>query len=409
MRKDCLSKKLFNNILTLSQIAAEAKRNNPNVINATIGMLNDSNDEFYTFKAVSSVLETISYYDSFSYADTDGGKEFQNAVLKWVFGKYLEGFLETYHAGVIATPGGSGAISTTFQNYMIPNDKVLVPSVMWETYITIAKERSCDVQRYDLYDCNGNFNLNSIRENILKLMPQQESIVLVINDPCHNPTGFCMKDEDYDNLIDLLNEFDYPFVLLMDVAYFDFYDVDGDIIRSRFYKLSKLNEKTLINFAFSGSKTFGLYGLRIGANILLSKNKDEVDNFINAITYTSRANWGSSSHLGISVVKTLLSNEKYYEMFKSEVKEVALMLQKRSEAFITEANKIGLELLPYERGFFVCVPTADPVLLMNKLHEYNIYVVVTKTCIRIALCAINEAEATQLPQIILKAKNELEG
>ena len=115
------------------------------------------------------------------------------------------------------------------------------------------------------------------------------------------------------------------------------------------------------------------------------------------------------SRFGISIIKTLLTNDDYYEMFKKEVKEVSLMLQKRSEAFITEANKIGLEMLPYERGFFVCVPTNDPVLLMNKLHEYDVFVVVTKTCIRIALCAINENEAKQLPQVILKAKNEVEG
>ena len=409
MRKDFSSKKLSNNILTLSQIAAEAKKNNPSVINATIGMLNDSNDEFYTFKALKEVLETISFYESFSYADTDGGEEFQKAILKWVFGKKLNAFLETHYAGVVATPGGSGAISTTFQNYMMPNDKVMVPSVMWETYITIAKERGCDVAKYELYDEEGKFNLDSIKETILNLMSKQESIILVINDPCHNPTGFCMTDEDYDNLVKMLNEFDYPFVLLMDIAYFDFYDVNGDLIRNRFYKLSQLKENVLINFAFSGSKTFGLYGLRIGASILLGKNKDEVNNFVNAITYTSRANWGSSSRLGISLIKTLVSNDEYYEMFKSEVKEVALMLQKRSEAFITEAKKIGLEMLPYERGFFVCVPSNDPVQLMNKLHEYDVYVVVTKTCIRVALCSINETEAKQLPQIILKAKNELEG
>ena len=76
---------------------------------------------------------------------------------------------------------------------------------------------------------------------------------------------------------------------------------------------------------------------------------------------------------------------------------------------INEAKNVGLELLPYERGFFVCVPSDDPVLLMNKLHEYDVYVVVTKTCIRVALCAINEEEAKQLPQIILKAKKEIEG
>ena len=408
MRKGCSAKKLSNNILSLSQIAAEAKRNNPTVINATIGMLNDSNDDFYMFKAVENVIKTISSYEAFSYADTDGGDNFRDAVLKWMFGEYLSLFLQEHHVGVIATPGGSGAIATTFQNYMNPSDKVLVPDVMWETYITLAKERECDVLKYKLYDEDGRFNLSSIKECILELMPKQESIILVINDPCHNPTGFCMSDTDYDQLIDLLNSYDYPFVLLMDVAYFDFYDTNRNIIRERFAKLSKLNGNVLINFAFSGSKSFGLYGLRIGANILFSKNQEEVCNFSNAITYTARSNWGSSSRLGISIVEKLVLNDEYYELFKDEVKEVALMLQERSFAFIEEAKKVGLEVLPYERGFFVCVPFNDPVLLMNKLHEYDVYVVVTKTCIRVALCAISSEEARKLPQIILQAKNELE-
>ena len=408
MREDCKWKKLSNNILSLSQEAAEAKKNDSSVINATIGMLNDTDNSFYTFKAVSEVINEVSSYEAFSYADTDGGKDFSDAILKWVFDDYIKEFKD-YHVGVVSTPGGSGAISTTFSNYLSPGDLVMVPSVMWETYITIAKERECDVCRYSLYDEDGKFNLVSIKENILKLMETQKSITLVINDPCHNPTGFCMSDSNYDDLINLLNSFDYPFLLLMDMAYFDFYDYDRNIIRSRFAKLSKLNSNTNINFAFSGSKSFGLYGLRIGANILFSRDSEEVCNFVNAITYTSRSNWGSSSKLGISIITKLVNNEKYYEMFKEEVKNVALMLQKRSDAFIKEAKKVGLDYLPYERGFFICVESKDPVRLMNELHKDKVYVVVTKTCIRIALCAINEEEASKLPSIILKTKKELEG
>ena len=402
------SKKLSNNILTLSQVAALAKKNNPNVINATIGMFNNEDDEFYTFKSVSQVLKEVSFYDAFSYADTSGGEGYQQAILKWVFGDYLSSFKSTHHIGVLATPGGSGCIATTFENYLNKGDNVLVPSVMWETYITMAKERECGVLRYDLYDSDNNFNLSDLKTKILELMNKQESIILVINDPCHNPTGFCMKDSDYDALVDLLNEYDYPFVLLMDIAYFDFYDCDPNIIRSRYHKLSRLNDSVLINFAFSGSKTFGLYGLRIGASILLSKDARDIENFNNVISFTARSNWGSSSKLGISVITKLVLDPYYYEMFKDEVKNVAIMLQRRSSVFINEANKVGLELLPYERGFFVCVPSKDPVALMNKLHDEDVYVVVTKTCIRVALCAISEEEAKKLPSIILKVKKELE-
>ena len=57
--------------------------------------------------------------------------------------------------------------------------------------------------------------------------------------------------------------------------------------------------------------------------------------------------------MGISIVEKLVLNDEDYELFKDEVKDVALMLQGRSLAFIEEASKIGLEMLPYERGFFV--------------------------------------------------------
>ena len=393
--------------MSLAQVAAHAKANNPKVINATIGMYNDKDNSFYTFKAVKEAMKDVDDYHAFSYSDTDGGKDFQDAIIKWVFKDYINEF-KSHYFGVVATPGGSGAIATTFQNYLESGDTVLLPNHMWETYITFLKERECSYQNYILTDSEGKFNIASLKEEIDKLSPIQNKIMIVINDPCHNPTGFCMSDEAYDELIELLNSYkNNSFVLLMDVAYFDFYNSDGNIIRARYAKLSKLDEHVLINFTFSGSKTFGLYGLRIGASIMLSKNISEVDCFKNAITYTARSNWSSVSSLGISIISKLVLNEKYNKMFEEEIKDVSLELTKRSEAFIKAANEIGLSLVPFERGFFVCVPSKDPVRLMKKLYEYDTYVVVTKSCIRIALCAINEEEAAKLPMIILDAKKQL--
>ena len=401
------SKKLSNNILSLAQVAAAAKSNNKAVINATIGMYNDKDNSFYTFKAVKEAMKEIDDYHAFSYSDTDGGKDFQDAIIKWVFKDYINEF-KSHYFGVVATPGGSGAIATTFQNYLDNGDTVLLPNHMWETYITFLKERECTYQTYTITDNNGDFNINSLKEEIDKLALTQKRIMIVLNDPCHNPTGFCMDDEAYEAVIELLNSYkNNSFVLLMDVAYFDFYNSDGNIIRARYAKLSRLDEHVLINFAFSGSKTFGLYGLRIGASIMLSKNISEIDCFKNAITYTARSNWSSVSSLGIAIISKLVLTEKYNKMFTDEIKEVSYELTRRSEAFIKAAKEVGLELVPFERGFFVCVPSKDPVRLMKKLYEYNTYVVVTKSCIRIALCAINEEEASRLPKIILEAKQKL--
>ena len=167
IKKESESKALSNNILSLAQAAKKAKDENNEVINATIGMLYDSNNEFYTFGAVKDIMNEISDYDAFSYSDTDGGELYQSAVLKWLLGEYLTTFTDKYHVGVCATNGGSGAIATTFQNYMERGDSVIVPKVMWETYITLARERGCSHLTYELTDKDQNFNIKSLKESIL--------------------------------------------------------------------------------------------------------------------------------------------------------------------------------------------------------------------------------------------------
>lgn len=404
--EDGSNKKLSNNILSLAKEAKKAKDLDRSVINSTIGMLADEHDDFYTFKAVKEVMKTIDDYDMFAYSDTDGGETFHQAILSWVFGD--KRCLDNKYTSVIATPGGSGAISCTFANYLEGGDRVLVPNHMWETYITFAKERGCDHLAYELFDEYGNFNIKSLKECIDTVKDQQKHILIVLNDPCENPTGFCMSDTDYDNLVSLIKEYhQYKIVLLIDMAYFDYYSDNPAIIRNRYQKLINLGGNVLCVFSFSGSKTFGLYGLRIGAAIGVCSDLAEIKHLKDAFTFSARGMWSSSSSLGIAIISHILLNEKWRKMFESELIEVSSILGKRADAFLNNAKEVGLPILPFERGFFACVPTKNPVGLMNALHQDKVYVVVTKTCIRIALCAISLEEAARLPKII-KNRMELE-
>lgn len=399
------NKKLKNNILSIGQAASKAKKENPNVINSTSGMLFDENNKLYTFNSVKKAMNELTYESMFKYSDTSGTQRFKDSIFSWIFGDKINDFT-SFYKGVVATPGGSGAIALTYSTYLNRGDKVLLPKVMWETYITYAEERECSYLTYDIYDDCGKFNVQGIKEGIEKL-DNQENVLLVINDPCQNPTGFCMNDEDYDALIFLLNSYKRNIVLLMDVAYFDYYSSNGEVVRNRFAKLSQLNDNVLTIFAFSGSKTFGLYGLRVGAAICLSRNEQEVTYFKNCYEYIARASWSSVSTLGTSLIEELVLNEEYKELFREEVKFVSNLLKDRTSIFIEEAKKVNLQTLPYERGFFICIPTNDPVKLMEALKKDDVYVIVTKTCIRIALCAINKDESRRLP-LIIKNRMEIE-
>ena len=153
-------------------------------------------------------------------------------------------------------------------------------------------------------------------------------------------------------------------------------------------------------FVFSGSKSFGLYGLRIGALIGLSKNKEEIETFKAANSYSCRATWSACSTLGMSIIEHLVLNEEYRENYEEEVKQASKMLEARSLAFLSAAKEVGLKVLPYERGFFICVPSDNPEKLMNALHKDKIHGIATKTCLRLALCSVNKNEADKLPRLI---------
>ena len=396
-------KVLKNNIITIAQKAKLAKKADKNVIDSTIGMLNDENDEFVTFEVVKKVFPAISGADAFAYSATDGGSYFHKNVTKWVFGDYFETH-ESIHNVVVATAGGTGGLAGIIANYLNVGERVLVPNYMWESYITIAKEQHVGYLAYSLFDENNNFNIYSIKECIEELKSKQDTIVVIINDPCHNPTGYCMNDDDYHRLVNLINSYkDTSIVLVMDMAYFDYYNDDLSIIRNRYKKLLDFPKNVMVIYTFSGSKTFGLYGLRIGACIAVSKDENELKSYKDAMEFSARSKWGSSCNLGISIINSILGSEENIILFKNELKNICSTLSKRAQVFLAECNNVDLNILPFERGFFATIPCKNPESIVCKLNQKGAYFIPTKNGIRVALCAISVEESRKIPALIKNA------
>ena len=409
INKSAENKKLKNNILALASDAAKAKKLDSSVINATSGMLKNENGILYEFDCVAKALNDLNVTEKFAYSNSEGTPNFIKAILYSVFGKYVEDIKKDCFVDAIPTPGGSGAIHLAFTNYLNPGETVLLPNHMWENYLNFAKDLGINSDTYRLFNDDDAFDFDSLNSKIDELKESQKRIMILINDPCENPTGFCMKEEDYDGLLEIAkNNPDNDFVYLVDVAYFDFYNVNPDIIRGRFAKLRNLPSNALALFVYSGSKSFGLYGLRIGALVGLTKDEKEIVAFKNAGAYSSRAKWSCASTLGINLIEKLVLHDDYRFDYEKEVKFVCSMLEKRSHAFLDAAKKVGLKTLPYEKGFFICVPCQDPEKMMNALHEDKVHLVCTRSCLRIALCAINKEEASRLPAITKKRLDILE-
>ena len=390
------NKKLSSNILTIAAEARDAKKLNPNVIDGTIGTLYDEDGKMLEFPSIKKIIDSLSYAEKFGYASTAGTAKFKEGIARWALMQTYDDVTKDFYYGVIPTPGGSGAIGNTIDNYANEGDSILVPNICWGPYNAMAKERGCSVKNYELFK-DGAFNTEDFKKDALELAEKQGRVLAIINDPCQNPTGYALEDKDWDEIIDVINEIskDKTFVLLYDMAYIDYSHKGLSESREIFRKFKQFNENVMVVLAFSGSKTFSLYGLRIGAQMALTKDKEEIEYFNNANEFSARATWSNAAKMGVSLVEKLMFDDALKNEFMKELEDASNLLLDRSKLFLKEAKQCKLECYTYKSGFFITIP-CNGEKVFDRLKENGIYVVPLKQGIRISLSALSKKEIANL-------------
>lgn len=400
--KHAESKKLESNILQISQDAKALKAKYDDVINATVGMLHHEEGNVFKFQVVEDLLHRLSDAEIYHYAPVRGTNAFSEGVFNWVFGKNKDLIKENFHYSVIPTTGGSGAISNTFYNFNDFGQKVLLPNHYWTPYENFAFEANISLKTFLMYDDLYRFNIADFKEKATELALEQKRLCVLINDPCNNPTGLCMTREDWDNIVGILNEIsekDIPVILIQDIAYIDYQLKSADVSRENFLSYLNLHKNILVVVVFSGSKTFSLYGFRIGAQIGISKNKDLVDQFLRVGDYSVRGRFSSVSQPAMSIIGKVFSEESYLNQFSEELKIARNLLRDRAILFLHEAEKNQLEILPYCGGFFISIETKNKNIFKD-LVEKHVFVIQMGNLIRIAISSLKLSEIPKLVKIL---------
>ena len=403
LAKRSIIKEDKSNIITLGAIAKEMKKKDPSIINATIGMLYDEEGKLFTFKSVDKALSLLSADEKYAYASTPGSADFHEALKRWIFREYYDEFMANTYVGVMATPGGSGALSNTFTNYLNEGDKVLLPSFMWGNYKQFAYENHAEFETYELFNKDGGFNLDDVKAKMNKIKLEQGRVMLVVNDPCQNPTGYTMTDNEWTCLIDIINEVSNdgtPVILIHDMAYID-YDYRGfESTRNNMRLYQKLNKSAMVVMAFSGSKTLALYGVRIGAQIAVSTCKENIDDFNRANKFSSRAKWSNTTNLGMNLVAKIILDKDMKEEFERELEISRNTLVTRANTFLSACKEANLVTIPFNCGFFVTIPCKNSEEVYKKLVEKKIHIIPMGNVLRVTLSAISIKDCAYLPKII---------
>ena len=388
LSKSSQGKILKNDVLALSQEAKAAKAKDNSVVNATIGSLFDDNGKFYTFKSVDKLIKELPNEDFYSYSPNNGNADFHEAVTKWVFGKYYDSVLSDMYCKSIPTPGGTGAVSNGLFNALDSGETLLLPNIYWGPYKNMADSNEFKIMEYP-FIVNDKFNIEGFIACCDEIIAKQGKVVTILNDPCNNPTGYSLSLEEFEQIIEYMNsKEDAVFNMIYDIAYFDYYTLGKDAARQKFELMRKSKENVIFNIAFSCSKTFSVYGLRLGAQILLSKNEKFVKDIYDSTCFLARTRWSNVSKAGLSMMIKINKNPDLKEEICKEIDEAIDVVMNRGKIFVEEAKECGLDIYPYSGGFFITVFAEDGLKFAEELKQEGIYVLGFKKAIRIAICSV---------------------
>ena len=380
-----------------AMIAEEGKEK---VVNATIGALLDDDGELIVLSSVNDVFKKLSPKEFAEYAPISGTPEFKKAVKQDALRGYEpKGFVEAS-----ATPGGTGAIRNTIANYTDRGDSVLVADWYWSPYGTIAAEQGRKVETFTFFNDERKFNAEDFRAKAESLLSKQQRLVIILNTPAHNPTGYSLTTEDWNNVKAVLESLpaDKKITLLVDTAYIDFAG-DEEEYRSFLPILEEMPENVLTLISHSLSKAYTLYGMRCGALICLAKTEEIAEEFKRVCEFSSRASWSNCARAPQAILSKIYSDPELKAKVFEERQGYREMLLRRGRAFEKAAAECGLEMVPFDAGFFASIPCSNPDEVAARMEKEGIFLVPLAKGLRVSVASVSEEVCCSLPARILAA------
>jgi aromatic-amino-acid transaminase len=389
-------------IFALHQEASQRILRGESIINATIGVLLDDHGKLAILPSAARAIKEVKDEDWSSYAPISGTPEFLEAVMD----DFLAGHPAMRAAAVaVATPGGTGALRHAISTFLEPEQALLTTSFYWGPYAILAEEHQRRVQTFEMFDPSnyGNqLNLEALDRALGELLASQGRALVVINDPCQNPTGYSMNERDWRTVAESIGRHAErgPVTVLLDSAYAAYAPRGEQIALAA---LEALLGRALVLVAWSASKTFTYYGMRVGALIALLPDADERRRVQSALGFASRGSWSNCNHGGMSAVTQLLRDPTLAAQIRRERSELVTLLGERVATFNELARARGLRYPRYDGGFFVTVFVDDAFAAAEKTKADGVFVVPQKGALRVALSSVPRENVPKLVDSLAKA------
>jgi len=357
----------------------------PHKVNLGVGVYYDEQGCIPLLRAVAEAeKQRVAAQAPRGYLPIEGIAAYDQAVQHLLFGAESS-LVREGRAITVQAVGGTGAlkIGADFLKRLLPDAVVAISDPSWENHRALFEGAGFPVQNYRYYDAASN-GLN--RAGFLAdLQALPERSVVVLHACCHNPTGVDLQPADWQAVLDVVKA--RNLVPFLDIAYQGFGDgIEEDAQAVRLFADSGLT--FLVSSSFS--KSFSLYGERVGALTLVSESREESARVLSQVKRVIRTNYSNPPTHGATIVASVLGNPELRALWEAELGEMRQRIRGMRNALVEGLAAAGatrdFAFVNAQRGMFSYSGlTAEQVERLKS--EFGIYAVSTG---RICVAALNE-------------------
>ncbi|MDO4794903.1 MAG: amino acid aminotransferase [Brachymonas sp.] len=317
------------------QFAADT---NPKKVNLGVGVYFDENGKLPLLACVQAAEKAL--MDKAAprgYLPIDGIAAYDNAVKALVFGAD-SAVVQEGRVATVQSLGGTGGlkIGADFLKKINPNAQVLISAPSWENHRALFSNAGFKVETYTYYDASKRgVDFDGMLASLKAAAP---GTIVVLHACCHNPTGYDITPAQWDQVVEVIKA--QQLVAFLDMAYQGFghgIAEDGAVI-GKFVAAG-------LNFfvASSFSKSFSLYGERVGALSVVCASKEEAVRVLSQLKIVVRTNYSNPPTHGASVVAAVLNTPELRQQWEQELGAMRVRIKRMREKLVEGLKAAGVQ------------------------------------------------------------------
>ncbi len=353
-------------------------------VNLGVGVYFDDNGKIPLLEAVKIAEKArLESMPARGYQPIEGLGAYNQAVQALLFGKD-SALLAEGRVITAETLGGTGAlkVGADYLKRLLPDATVYFSDPSWENHRAIFESAGFPVDTYPYYDAaTRGVNFDAMKACLLSL---PAGSIVVLHACCHNPTGADLNEAQWRETIDAIRA--RGLIPFIDMAYQGFADgIADDALALNLFAASGLQ----FFVASSFSKSFSLYGERVGALSVVTASKDESARVLSQIKRVIRTNYSNPPTHGGAVVAAVLSTPELRQKWEDELAVMRERIRAMRLGLVEKLKEKGVaqdfSFVVKQRGMFSYTGlSAEQVARLQS--KFGIYAVSTG---RICLAALN--------------------